>query len=172
MRHIQRKHHCVCWVIQHVGHWIIPIDTFNLDVIYQYNFKLLLFGTLADLRGNAPCCMMSPTPTLQPPTPQIVPIVWVRRVMADFGLGQSLNRAWLLQGSTPSDAKAARGLTGSQPQHLNSQTTLTRLSVYCKITDKDPLDLVSSGKKIWIPESVLRNFRGVNNIESCGDTWF
>lgn len=92
--------------------------------------------------------MMSPTPTLQPPTPQIVPIVWVRRVMADFGLGQSLNRAWLLQGSTPSDAKAARGLTGSQPQHLNSQTTLTRLSVYCKITDKDPLDLVSSGKKI------------------------
>ena len=155
-----------CWS------WIIPIDTFNLDVIYQYNFKLLLFCTLDDITGNAQWCMISPTPTPHTTTPPILPIVWVRRVMADFGLGQSLNRAWLLQGSTPSDAKAARGLTGSQPQHLNSQTTLTRLSVYCKITDKDPLDLVSPDRKIWKPEFVLRNFRGVTNIESCGDTWF
>lgn len=38
------------------------------------------------------------------PPPAIFPIVWVHRIMADL---QSLNRGWLLQGSTPSVAKAA-----------------------------------------------------------------
>lgn len=57
------------------------------------------------------------------PPPVIVPIVWVRRVMADLELGQSLDRGWLLQGSTPSDAKAAWGLNGSQPRHLDTKDT-------------------------------------------------
>lgn len=49
-----------------------------------------------------------------------------------FGPGQSLKRGWLLQGSTPSDAKAAWGLNGSQPQHKNMETSFTQLCVYCK----------------------------------------
>lgn len=61
------------------------------------------------------------------PPPVIVPIVWVRRVMADLELGQSLDWGWLLQGSTPSDAKAAWGLNGSQPRHLGTKASYTHL---------------------------------------------
>lgn len=71
-----------------------------------------------------------------PPPLEIVSIVWVRRVIADLVRGQSWNSDWLLQGSSASDAKAARGLVGSQPQHLDMETSLLRLSIYSKSTDK------------------------------------
>lgn len=83
----------------------------------------------SESEGNSLCYTMAwplKFHSLFPP-PVIVPIVWVRRVMADLELGQSLDRGWLLQGSTPSDAKAAWGLNGSQPRHLDTKASYTHL---------------------------------------------
>lgn len=106
---------------------------------------------------------LSPPLCLPPTLLAIVLIVWVRRVMADSGLGQSLNRGWLLQGSAPSDAKAAWGLTGSQP-HLNTETSFTQLLFTVKQLIK------SSGPgfvwHIYLELFPSRNIRGVTNIQS------
>lgn len=57
---------------------IIPIVTFNQDVIYQNYSKLLLLLSSTHLGGNSSC-------TTPPPPPVVVPFVWTCRVMADLG---------------------------------------------------------------------------------------
>lgn len=122
--------------------WIIPIVTFNpgcyLSKLFQtvallhststntgYYYSSLWYNLsqwVVEEIHSAAWWHGLYNSTASPSSFSFVPIVWVRRVMADLGPGQSLNRGWLLQGSTPSDAKAAWGPTGSQ-QHLNMETS-------------------------------------------------
>lgn len=108
----------------------IPIATVSQDTIYHNYFKLLhscwarLHSDLKEVRSPP-----KPPPSLRlslfpppPPSRNFLPIVSVRRIMPHL---QSLNRGWLLQGSTATVAKAAPGLPTS-PSMLG-QVWLSRL---------------------------------------------